>query len=137
MNFDKIDNIYYEIYLYAIPLLLLFLLIIAIFLLVKNYNLLDLFLLQKEKKFNNFLKKNDKEKKEMIESCIKDYIYLSEEINNTAKNSFKAFKEQEIKYKEEIKKLEKELIKYKNICNTKVRQIERLKRENLKLKKVN
>jgi hypothetical protein len=40
-------------------------------------------------------------------------------------------------YKSKIDELEKEVIKYKNICNTKFKQIERLKKENLKLKKAN
>jgi hypothetical protein len=146
MNFDNLnhlnlDNIYYGIYFYAIPLLLLFLLIIAIFLLVKNYNLLDLYLSRKkkyeEKIFDNFLKKINKEKKELVEDCIKGYIDLSQEINNTAKNSFKAFKNQEIRYKEEIKELEKEIIKYRKICKSKIKKIDRLEKEinNLKISK--
>jgi DUF917 family protein len=94
--------------------------------------------------FDNFIRSIQKERKEVLEKCVSNQLYLGKKIdeyNQMLEDRFQItiqeIKKNEKIYKNKIDELEKEIVKYKNICNTKFKQIERLKRENYKLKKAN
>jgi hypothetical protein len=134
-----------NIYIYVIPAITITTTLYLIYFLVKTKNINKIFeenlkeIREKEaEEFDNFIRSIQKEKKEVLEKCVSNQLYLGQKINEyneMIEDRFQEMKKNEKIYKNKIDELEKEIVKYKNICNTKFKQIERLKRENLKLKK--
>jgi hypothetical protein len=138
-----------QIYIYVIPPIAITTTLYLIYFLVKTKNINKIFeenlkeIREKEaEEFDNFIRTIQKERKKMLEECVSNQLYLAQKINeynetleNRFQITFQEIKKNEKIYKNKIDELEKDVIKYKNICSSKVAQIERLKRENLKLKK--
>jgi predicted RNase H-like nuclease (RuvC/YqgF family) len=138
-----------QIYIYVIPGITITTTLYFIYFLAKTKNINKIFeenlkkLREKEEEeFDNFIRTIQKEKKEVLEKCVSNQTHLAQKIdeyNEMLEDRFQ-LTIQEMKKNAKISKnrideLEKEVIKYKNICSSKVAQIERLKRENFKLKK--
>jgi hypothetical protein len=137
-----------NIYIYVIPPIAITTTLYLIYFLVKTKNINKIFeenlkeIREKEaEEFDNFIRTIQKERKKMLEECVSNQLYLAQKIdeyNQMIEDRFQITLqevERNVKiYKSKIDELEKEVIKYKNICNTKFKQIERLKKENLKLK---
>jgi hypothetical protein len=138
-----------QIYIYVIPPIAITTTLYLIYFLVKTKNINKIFeenlkeVREKEaEEFDNFVRTIQNERKEVLEKCVSNQLYLGQKINeynqmleNRFQITIQEMKKNEKIYKNKIDELEKEVIKYKNICNTKFKQIERLKKENYKLKK--
>jgi hypothetical protein len=138
-----------NIYIYIIPSITITTTLYFIYFLAKTKNINKIFeenlkkLREKEtEEFDNFIRTIQGERKKVLEECVSNQLYLAQKINEyneTLEDRFQItlqeIKKNEKIYKNRIDELEKEVIKYKNICNTKFKQIERLKKENYKLKK--
>jgi hypothetical protein len=138
-----------NIYIYIIPSITITTTLYFIYFLAKTKNINKIFeenlkkLREKEtEEFDNFIRTIQGERKKVLEECVSNQLYLAQKINEyneTLEDRFQItlqeIKKNEKIYKNRIDELEKEVIKYKNICSSKVAQIERLKRENYKLKK--
>jgi hypothetical protein len=138
-----------NIYIYVIPAITITTTLYFIYFLAKTKNINKIFeenlkkLREKEtEEFDNFIRTIQGERKKVLEECVSNQLYLAQKINEyneTLEDRFQItlqeIKKNEKIYKNRIDELEKEVIKYKNICSSKVAQIERLKRENYKLKK--
>jgi hypothetical protein len=140
-----------NIYIYVIPAITITTTLYFIYFLAKTKNINKIFeknlkeLREKEtEEFDNFVRTIQNERKEVLEKCVSNQIHLAQKINEYNEMLEDRFQItlQEVEKNAKISKnrideLEKEVIKYKNICSSKVAQIERLKRENYKLKKAN
>jgi hypothetical protein len=138
-----------NIYIYVIPAITITTTLYFIYFLAKTKNINKIFeenlkkLREKEtEEFDNFIRTIQKERKEVLEKCVSNQIHLGQKINeynemieDRFQVTLQEMKKNEKIYKNKIDELEKEVVKYKNICNTKFKQIERLKKENYKLKK--
>jgi hypothetical protein len=138
-----------QIYIYVIPAITTTTTLYFIYFLAKTKNINKIFeenlkkLREKEtEEFDDFIRTIQKERKEVLEKCVSNQIHLGQKINEYNEMIEDRFQvtlqevERNVKiYKSKIDELEKEIVKYKNICNTKFKQIERLKKENYKLKK--
>jgi hypothetical protein len=137
-----------NIYIYVIPPIAITTTLYLIYFLVKTKNINKIFeenlkelRKKEEEEFDNFIRRIQKEKKEVLEKCVSNQLHLGKKIDEYNKMiedrfqiTIQEMKKNEKIYKNKIDELEKEVIKYKNICNTKFKQIERLKKENYKLK---